>query len=520
VRRAWWVWVWFGVGAAALVAAMAWVTIDMRAMASAAAISRHQEQIDFAARAALWRMDSALAALIAAEASDAGADLTSGPFASLKLVRFHKSSDGAMTRLDGAGAGEATAWAERLRSLPSEEPVASYGQHEQVELQAQLEPPAQQAQAVKGDYNIRQQLNAQITANGWPHDTLGAPRALWLGKDAISIVRTGQGCAAAGVAVEAGALQDALKSQIADLLPDARITAAPADLASAAYPLAAMPLQLDPGRTVSEQLGGLQRDSALGPALAIAWICVVAVVVAMAVLLAGAMALAERRAAFVSAVTHELRTPITSLRLYADMLGEGMVADEARRGEYLATIRGEADRLGRLVENVLAYARLERSPDSASQKSLVVGEVIAPCRERLERRAREAGMELAVELGETAGIAVRVDPTLVEQALFNLVDNACKYAAGAKDRRIELRGERRDGALALLVSDHGPGIAADMRARLFRPFSRSAREAAGSAPGVGLGLALSRRLARRFGGDLALVASSEGASFALTLPLA
>jgi signal transduction histidine kinase len=275
-----------------------------------------------------------------------------------------------------------------------------------------------------------------------------------------------------------------------------------------------MPLRLEPGALPLAAAGPLM------PTLTVAWIAVIAVILAMAALLAGTMALAERRAAFVSAVTHELRTPITSLRLYADMLGEGMVADEARRGEYLATIRGEAERLGRLVENVLAYARLERSSAATTAKPLPVAELVAVCRERLERRAREAGMELVVDLGGAGDAIVRVDPTLAEQALFNLVDNAAKYAAAAADRRIELRAERQDRGVALLVSDHGPGVAADVRSRLFRPFSRSAREAAGSAPGVGLGLALSRRLARQLGGDLALMPSFEGACFSLTLPSA
>jgi signal transduction histidine kinase len=107
----------------------------------------------------------------------------------------------------------------------------------------------------------------------------------------------------------------------------------------------------------------------------------------------------------------------------------------------------------------------------------------------------------------------------VEQILLNLVDNACKYAQGATDRRIHLAADRTDGRLLLGVRDHGPGIAAAEAKRLFRPFSKSAREAAHTAPGIGLGLALSRRLARGMGGDLRLDDADGGARFTLTLPL-
>ena len=111
-----------------------------------------------------------------------------------------------------------------------------------------------------------------------------------------------------------------------------------------------------------------------------------------------------------------------------------------------------------------------------------------------------------------------VDPAALEQILFNLVDNACKYAAPAQDRTIHLDVFPRGRAVALRVRDHGPGIEASEARRLFRPFAKSARDAAHSAPGVGLGLALSRCLARAMGGDLENEISEAGASFVVTVP--
>ena len=116
---------------------------------------------------------------------------------------------------------------------------------------------------------------------------------------------------------------------------------------------------------------------------------------------------------------------------------------------------------------------------------------------------------------------MRVDLSIVDQVLSNLVDNAIKYAAGASDRRIHLDVAPAGRWLMLTIRDHGPGLSPQVMRRLFRPFSKSAQEAAHSAPGIGLGLALSRRLARGLGGDLKLHENdASGACFALTLPFA
>ena len=115
---------------------------------------------------------------------------------------------------------------------------------------------------------------------------------------------------------------------------------------------------------------------------------------------------------------------------------------------------------------------------------------------------------------------MRANALALEQILFNLVDNACKYAAAATDRTIHLSATSDDAAVFLRVRDHGPGIRAGA-ARIFHPFKKSVQEAANTAPGLGLGLALSRRLARSMGGDLRVdPAVTDGAGFILTLPRA
>lgn len=313
------------------------------------------------------------------------------------------------------------------------------------------------------------------------------------------------------------AMRRELLATVADLLPHADLTPHPGNATGReAYLLAALPVRLIPGEPPWED------DSPWSPArlsLVVAWGGVGLVAAAVAVLLAGVVALSERRAAFVSAVTHELRTPLTTFHMYTEMLAEGMVSDPAQQQTYLATLRNEAARLTHLVENVLAYARLERGRSPGKRDAIPVAELLQGSRERLAERARQAEMELVVEADEAAlSAVVLANPSAVDQILFNLVENACKYAAGAADRRVHLSVEVLRRQVKLRVRDHGPGIARAAAWRLFRGFTKSAQEAAESAPGIGLGLALSRRLARSQNGRLECDAGvSGGACLVLTL---
>jgi len=312
-------------------------------------------------------------------------------------------------------------------------------------------------------------------------------------------------------------IRESLLASAADLLPEAALAPAEDDAGAGAYVLAALPIRLEPGAVPQDVSAG---RSPVGLSLLIAWACVLAGAAAVAAVLGRAVSLSERRGAFVSAVTHELRTPLTTFRLYAEMLADGIVTDQEKRASYLRRLRDEADRLSHLVENVLVYARLAGPRSAAPRESVRLGELLDRSRDRLAALTDRAGMQLVVEADDgLAAASVRCNASAVEQVLLNLVDNACKYAGRAEDRRVHLRASRRDGAVVLAVRDHGPGIDPEGRRRLFRAFRKSAHEAAASAPGIGLGLALSRRLARSMGGDLRCeVPPDGGASFALRLP--
>jgi signal transduction histidine kinase len=314
-------------------------------------------------------------------------------------------------------------------------------------------------------------------------------------------------------------LRDSLLADISDLLPQAELRLVDGPLESEqSRMLAALPVRLDPGTFSASAIVGF---SPVRQSLVVAWGAMLLAALAVAVLLRGVVALSERRADFVSAVTHELRTPLTTFRMYAEMLAEGMVPNETARRNYLDTLRVEADRLTHLVENVLAYARLERGGLGNRIQPVSGDELLKLAAGRLSERARGAGLALSVSADERITQAtVLCDASAVEQILFNLVDNACKYARQADNKTLDMAARSVGDRLEVHVRDHGPGISGVQRRRLFQPFRKSADEAARTAPGVGLGLALSRRLARGMGGDLCFDETvTDGAAFVLTLPL-
>jgi signal transduction histidine kinase len=400
----------------------------------------------------------------------------------------------------------------------------------QVEQVQQKRNTAEYAQRA----NVSQQAQQQVVANNFKAVVDNAPglgdtamaagvfKPVWLGDQIVLVRRVDRG----GVFIVQGVwlnwtnLRASLLGAVKDLLPAAALRPVPRPKEGGeSRLLASLPARLEPGLVPSSPLPWWTPARLT---LALAWVGLLLAALAVALLLHGAVSLSERRAAFVSAVTHELRTPLTTFKMYSEMLADDMVPDPARRRQYLETLSVEANRLSHLVENVLAYARLEKGSARRREEKLALRELIERVKPRLEQRAAQAGMRL-VEDSELRSLdtVVRVDVSAVEQILFNLVDNACKYAAPhAVEKAIHLEA-LPDGRFAMLrVRDHGQGISAAGARRLFQPFSKSADEAAQSAPGVGLGLALCRRLSRGMGGDLRLArAGSTGACFELLLPL-
>ncbi|MES2708241.1 MAG: HAMP domain-containing sensor histidine kinase [Verrucomicrobiota bacterium] len=345
-------------------------------------------------------------------------------------------------------------------------------------------------------------------------------RALWI-RDALFLTRRisrGGVVSIQGAWVDWPKLRGNLLTTVADLFPVAALEPAPAVGGGGTDLLASLPLRFVPGTL---ELPTPRFWSPLKLSLAVAWACVFLATAAVALVLRGMMLLNDRRASFVSAVTHELRTPLATFKLYSEMLADGMVKEESKRQRYLETLTTEADRLGHLVENVLSYSRLESGKVPGGRTPVAVRDLLQRLGPRLSQRVEQAGGEWEISADSLPDdLSLTTDPSAVEQILFNLVDNACKYARrdGAA-ARVELDVRLAKSRVLFAVRDYGPGITRAESKKLFRPFHKSARDAAHTAPGVGLGLALCRRLARDLGGTLDPDHTwPHGACFVLRLP--
>ncbi|MCI0623871.1 MAG: HAMP domain-containing histidine kinase [Acidobacteria bacterium] len=225
--------------------------------------------------------------------------------------------------------------------------------------------------------------------------------------------------------------------------------------------------------------------------------------------------LARQRSQFAAAAAHELRTPLAGLRMYGEMIAEGL-GDPNRGRAYARRIAEESERLGRVVGNVLSFTRLERASHSVRPERGNLGAAVHHCVARLEPALESLGAR--VELIVAEGLpAAHFDPDALDRIVQNLLDNAEKYSRQAADRTIHVSLKHTLARVSLSVADHGPGISPADRKRLFRPFVRGKQ--ADPPAGLGLGLALVERLARAQGGDAAYSpAPGGGAVFTVTFP--
>ena len=208
------------------------------------------------------------------------------------------------------------------------------------------------------------------------------------------------------------------------------------------------------------------------------------------------------KTSFVSNVSHELKTPLTAVRLSAEMLREGRVKEEAQ-ARYLEVIVRESERLTRLVDNVLDFGRLERGRRKFNLEARDVNELLSVA-EAQRPRVEAAGLTLMVRSAPMP-VMRTFDLDAVGQVLVNLIDNAVKYAASGKTVEVSVseRGE-------ITVADRGPGIAAKHRSRIFERFYRCDDSITAKSSGSGLGLSIASRLMAGMGGKLVFAPRAGG----------
>ncbi|MFN4872344.1 MAG: sensor histidine kinase [Akkermansiaceae bacterium] len=341
-------------------------------------------------------------------------------------------------------------------------------------------------------------------------------KPLWF-MDSLLLIRRGMTLTsfAQGIMVDQVALEKLLLDEAKLYLPNAKLCR-PIEGADDSFVLASFPLKLIPGNI---NLTPESIPKSIMNSLLAGWVAALIAVVTAFFLITNVMKLSERRASFVSAVTHELRTPLTTFRLYSDILQSDAVSAE-KRPAYLRTLSREADRLSHLVENVLAFSQIERGSARSSVSEHDIGELLESMRERFEARLTSAHLKLEMKI--ESPFRCSIDSNALEHILFNLIDNAAKYAAGSEPPIVCIEMVAKSNVLQIKVSDYGPGISQAECKKIFRPFHKSAKQAAETKPGVGLGLALSNRLVRSMGGKLSCSSRTDGHSgavFLLTLPV-
>jgi two-component system phosphate regulon sensor histidine kinase PhoR len=207
--------------------------------------------------------------------------------------------------------------------------------------------------------------------------------------------------------------------------------------------------------------------------------------------------LAALKSEFVANVSHELKTPLASIRMFGEMLLTGRVASEAKRTEYLQIIVRESERLTNLLDTVLDFAKVEKGKAAYTFADGDVSEAVARAVELLEHRAERQGVQFATDLQVSPAV---FDARAVELAVINLVDNALKYAKGTKEIRISVIGE--GAKVVVRVEDEGPGIPAKEQSRIFDRFVRGRDATDAHVRGSGIGLALVKHIAESHGGTV------------------
>jgi signal transduction histidine kinase len=217
----------------------------------------------------------------------------------------------------------------------------------------------------------------------------------------------------------------------------------------------------------------------------------------------------QRMRRFLADAGHELRTPLSIVTAYIEVLRKGAVDDPQLRERAFSTLTTEATRMRRLVERLVALARLEQ-PETTQPEVVDLGALASDAVLAIGA-ARGREVECAVE----SGAFVLADPADLHEAITNLVDNAIKYGAGSP---VRVSVDHESDAVALRVRDHGPGIPAADREKIFERFYRGTEQQ--TVEGSGLGLAIATRAAKRAGGELSLERSGDGETvFVLRLPL-
>jgi signal transduction histidine kinase len=305
-------------------------------------------------------------------------------------------------------------------------------------------------------------------------------------------------------------LQDARNSPLyqwggyrpdAQELPLARLACAP--------PLNAWSLEYYvPAAQAGRAMSGSARFN-VGAAIGVVALTLAALALALYRASTSELRAAAQKVSFVNQVSHELKTPLTNICLYADLLAERIPEDDEQARGHIGIVIAESRRLGRLIGNILTFARQQKARLTLHPAAGTVDAIIADTLENFRPVLQEAGVRIAFTPG--AGRPVLVDADALAQILGNLFSNVEKYAVGGQ--ALEVTSRQTGDRTEIRVADRGPGIPAAHADDIFQPFVRLSNTLTDGVSGTGIGLAIARDLARLHGGDLTLEPAEAGACF-------
>jgi len=227
--------------------------------------------------------------------------------------------------------------------------------------------------------------------------------------------------------------------------------------------------------------------------------------------------IAEMRSQFVASVSHELKTPLTGIRMSAETLQMRDSLDPQVHAEFLATIVNQSERLTRLLNNVLDFSRIERGQRTYLLEPVSLADVVQSAARAMQVQVAEQGFDFHVEVGNGIPPRMSLDKDALEQAIINLLTNALKYSG--KSRTITLKLSSMDGYAVIQVMDHGIGIARKEFKRIFKTFYRVASPENRAISGTGLGLALIAHIAKGHGGTVEVESTpGVGSTFSIRIP--
>ena len=225
----------------------------------------------------------------------------------------------------------------------------------------------------------------------------------------------------------------------------------------------------------------------------------------------------EVRSQFVASVSHELKTPLTAIRMFAETLAMGRSRDERTKAEYLETIVNESERLARLVDNVLDFSKIEQGKKIYRLRPTRLEEVAGSAVRALQFPLAQQGFQLHLSVQEDLP-ELQADPDAIQQAILNLLTNAMKYSGDA--REIDLRLCARNGAAVIEVADRGLGLAPEEQKRVFEKFYRAPSHESRLIAGTGLGLTLVAHIAKAHGGRVEVESAlGAGSTFCVVIPI-